>query len=508
MEGIGNDRRKDWLRIALLIAVSAAIRFWLLTHTEVSARDSIGFMRQALFFEQRPWAEVFRSFDQMPGYPLLVLAVSFPARAVAGFNCDSLVFSAQFTSILASLLTIVPMYFTGKRLFGRNAGLLGAAMFQALPVCVQVTSDGLSEGVFFLFFASATFFAVLGLQRQKAWCFALAGVGIGLAYLTRPEGGELAVALAAVIVAHGMALRNWRMPARQIAALALGVCPFVATYVGATGHLTRKPTSQKMLFGDHNGTPAAAIRSPAPFAMFWDEQLQSGRSRSSWAATSLVAETYRTTYYHGFGWAVIGVWFWRRQLRGMPPAWLLLALAGLHALVLWRMAIVSGYLSERHTMLLAFLVCFWFGAAMATIGERLKRMRLVTAVALLAVFAIGLPSSVKPLHANRSGHRQAGYWLAAHTTAEDEVLDPYCWAHFYAGCIFREGKCSPPLRHDCYVVMEQSDNPHARLPLIDRARQLAKKGTQVYHWPEAQPVDKARIVIYRVPPGTDAVVKN
>lgn len=507
MDGIGNDRGKDWLRIALLVAISALIRFWLLTHTEVSARDSIGFMRQALHFEQRPWTEVLRSFDQMPAYPLLVLAVSLPVRAVAGLNCDSLVLSAQLTSILASLLTIVPMYFTGKLLFGRNAGLLGAAMFQALPVCVQVTSDGLSEGVFFLFFATAMYFAVLGLHRTNCWCFVLAGIGIGLAYLTRPEGGELAIALAAVMVACGVARRNWRMPARQIAALAVGMFPFVAAYASVTGQLTRKPASQKMFFGDPAAAPAAAVRSPAPFAMFWDGRSQSG-SRSKWAATSLVAETYRTTHYHVFGWAVIGVLLLWRKLRSMPGAWLLLALAGLHALVLWRMAMVSGYLSERHTMLLAFLVCFWFGAAIATIGERLNRARLVTALMLLAAFAIGLPSSVKPLHANRNGHRQAGYWLAANATAQDEVLDPYCWAHFYAGCLFREGNGSLPLHHDCYVVMEQTENLHARLPLIDQARQMAKNGTPVYHWPETQPAEKARIVIYRVPGRTDAIARN
>jgi hypothetical protein len=339
---------------------------------------------------------------------------------------------------------------------------------------------------------------VLGLQRGETWCFLAAGVGTGLAYLTRPEGGELAVALTMVITAQAIALRTWRRPAWQLSALALGIFPFVATYVGVTGQLTRKPTSQKMIFGEPT-IAAQAVYSPAPFAVFWDDQLLAGRSRSWWAATSLVAETYRTTHYYGFGWAVIGVWLMRRQLRSMRAAWLLLALAGLHALVLWRMAIVSGYLSERHTMLLAFVVCFWFGAAIVNIGERMQRARLLTATAMVALFAIGLPSAMKPLHANRAGHRQTGYWLAANATAKDEVIDPYCWAHFYAGCVFREGKDPLPHQRVRYVVIEQSDNLHNRLPLMEQARQLAKGGAPIYCWPESQPREQARIVIYRVP---------
>jgi hypothetical protein len=185
---------------------------------------------------------------------------------------------------------------------------------------------------------------------------------------------------------------------------------------------------------------------------------------------------------------------------------MLLALAVLHALVLWRMAIVSGYLSERHTMLLAFLACFWCGAAVVEIGERLKRRSWLVPIAAVTFLALGLPSTLKPMHASRAGHRQAGTWMASNVSEQDEVVDPFCWAHFYAGCVFREGKdqLAPKNQRVRFVVLEQSETAHSRLPLIISARELAKTGTCVYHWPENQPPEKARVVVYRVAPAAIA----
>jgi hypothetical protein len=380
-------------------------------------------------------------------------------------------------------------------------------MFQALPVCVSITTDGLSEGAFFLFVAVALYFAVSGLRRSSVGRFFISGIGIGLAYVTRPEGGELAICVGAVLCISAIAARELRRPVLQIAALALGLIPFVAMYVGVTGELTRKPTSHRMLGGDSNQA-LKPVGSPVLFATFWNDPAQSGNSRSAWAAGSLFRETARSCHYFGLLWATVGFWLLRFQIRQDPAKWLILMLAALHALLLWRMAIVIGYLSERHTMLLAYLGCFWAGAAAVTIGERIHRTKWMMAAAIIFILAAGLPSILKPLHANRSGHRQAGNWLAKHATSEDEVIDPFCWAHFYAGCVFREGKDFIPPQHTRYVVLEHSGNSHSRLMMIEEAQQLAKRGTPVYHWPERKPIEQAKVVVYRVVAAGQGLAKN
>src|SRR5437899_1167595 len=72
---------RDFALIAGLLLAAVALRGWLLHHTEVPARDTIGFIRYALEFERESWPAVLRNNHQHPGYPLTVLAVSLPVRA-------------------------------------------------------------------------------------------------------------------------------------------------------------------------------------------------------------------------------------------------------------------------------------------------------------------------------------------------------------------------------------------------------------------------------------------
>src|SRR5262249_7665055 len=118
---VNRNRSRIWLDLGLilsLIFVTAGVRVWTISHTAVAARDSIGFIRYALALENQPWAEVFRNSQQHPGYPLVLLLVSWPLRAVlGGINATSMQLSAQIASGLASTLLVVPTYLLGKYFF-------------------------------------------------------------------------------------------------------------------------------------------------------------------------------------------------------------------------------------------------------------------------------------------------------------------------------------------------------------------------------------------------------
>src|SRR5205085_3386476 len=108
--------------------------------------------------------------------------------------------------------------------------------------------------------------------------------------------------------------------------------------------------------------------------------------------------------------------------------------------------------------------------------KRIQAMKLVPVALSLALAAVGLPSTLKPLHLNRAGHHAAGLWLASHAGPDDEIIDPFAWAHFYAGGVFREVKDAPTSeRRVCYVVIEQSENDHSRLGTLPMARELAAR---------------------------------
>src|SRR5262249_49195146 len=161
----------------------------LLCHTEVAARDSIGFIRYAWQLQHRPWQEVLPHAEQHPGYPVVLLGVSLPVRQFLHLpDALAMQLSAQLASALAGVLLIFPMFSLGRELFDRTTGFGAALLFQCLPASGRVLSDGLSEATFLLLAATALYCGVRALRTRSVFGFGLCGLCSGLAYLTRPEG--------------------------------------------------------------------------------------------------------------------------------------------------------------------------------------------------------------------------------------------------------------------------------------------------------------------------------
>jgi 4-amino-4-deoxy-L-arabinose transferase-like glycosyltransferase len=538
------DVAGDLLRLLILILLTASIRLWLICNTEVAARDSIGFIRYALELESQPWDRVLRESLQHPGYPAALLAISYPVRQVLGGTTpQSMQLSAQLTSALASLLLIVPMFYLGRELFDRRVGFWATVLFQCLPVSARVMSDGLSEATFFLFLTSALWMAAGALRTQSAVRFAACGVFGSLAYLTRPEGGLVLLATGLVLPCMGMIRRGtwlWRRVAKCTAALTLAAVIIGAPYVLIIGSLSNKPTPRKMLDPEGNdATPMApqltrtlgapislsgmpGRHQPVMASLLGIYAPTDLNDRHWWAVYAIGNELSKGYQYGACVPLALGLWWFRRRLWGVPGAWVLGTLCLLQGLILWRLAVVAGYVSDRHVQMLVLCGSFIAAAASIHIANRLAgfavrywggtecspRRLAVRALwsallLLIAMTMFGLPEALKPLHGNRAGHRQAGLWLAQHSQPADEILDPFCWAHYYAGRVFMEGKTpEPPPGYTpmSYVVIEHSDHDHIRLPQIAQSLRLAARGSVVYHWPENKSVEEAKVLVYGVPP--------
>jgi hypothetical protein len=541
---------RDGWRIVLLLVLAGALRAWVIGHTEVASRDSIGYIRYALALQQHPLRRVLDENMQHPGYPAVLLAVSLPVRHyLGGTTAATMQLSAQLASSLAGILLVIPMFYLGRALFDRGVGFWATAVFQALPVSTRIMGDGLSDPTFLLIAATTLLLAVRALRTGKALDFGLCGLCTGLAYLTRPEGAVLGLATGLVLLG-AQAVRAWRRPWRQ--ALRCGTCLALAAvavggpYAMAIGCFTKKTSFQRMrgnsdyerYEGETRRTPgrepergdgpqpdiAAAPGRPllasvlAAWSLDYNQKTSSGRLL--WGLKALVTEMAKTFLYIGWLPALLGLWWFRERLGVMPGAWVLLLVSLVQLLALVRLTVIMGYISERHTLIVVLCGCFWGAAAVRTMGQRLAGWLAaryawrglaadgrVWAVFLLAAWAAaGLPSSLKPLHANRAGHHAAGLWLAEHADLADDVYDPFCWAHYYAGCVFREGAApapSPGHVPTVYVVLEESENQHSRLPLLPFGRQVAQAGTLVYRWcPSARTKAKERaeaVAVYAVP---------
>ena len=528
------------LYLSILVLLAGAIRFWLVGHTAVAARDSIGYIRYALELESKPWTEVIRNSEQHPGYPAALLITSWPVRQwIGGTTPTSMQLSAQLASAIAAILLVFPLYFLGCELFDPKIAFWGAALFQCLPAIARATADGLSEGVYFLFAVTAIWLSARALRTNSLVTFALCGLACGLSYLTRPEGALIVVAAGIVLLglqALPSLRRSWPRIAADGCCLALAALLAGSPYFLVTGQFTNKPTP-KILFGapkpaflpngpnqnaglnhasqkmDVESTvrtnePEAGTATGPLFASYSSPKLD---DRRIWALKAVAAEAIQAYEYLLGIPLLLGMWLFRRKLAVSPAAWVLTVVCLLQIVVLWRLALVMGYVSERHVMMLVLCGVFTTAAALEWLGTKLAASRInfmhlgwVAVAPLVILTFCWLPATLKPLHANRAGHKAAGQWLATHSDPADTLIDPFCWAHYYAGRVFLEGvapKKPAGFKETFYAVIDEPDKEHLRLPLMPAATKLAGMGKLVYSWPENKPVELAKVFVYAAQQG-------
>lgn len=527
------DARKDLGLIALLLFLVVLLRIWLLSHTVVPARDSIGYIRYALEFETvaadhglwHTWQTVLNKYHQHPGYSLSILAMSMPVRAWhGGTDAVSMQLSAQLVSALAALLLVLPTYFLGKILFDRQVAFWGALFFQGLPVSGHLLSDGLSEPLFLLLMTTSLLFAVQAVQGGSGVRFALCGLFGGLAYLTRPEGA-LVLFAAGFVLAVTQMVPGWRRPWRRAGVCALGLlvpaCAVGAMYWTATHKFTNKPSIGQIIEGHQantDGTGEDPVRIPP--ASLWAASIKEGGALSDRVRRGLLAigsELAQCYHYFGAVPVLIGLACGWRRLMGHPGFWLIISLCALYTALLCALIVKVGYASDRHVMLIVLCGSFFLAAGGRELAfwltaciQRLRRpqetpapRRVLGTAVLVLTLAVCLPKTLQPLHHNRAGHYAAGGWLAHHLQPGDEVQDDHCWSHYYAGRVFEEGKLvrpRPGYEPKHYFVLTRSRDPEVmQVRDLEEARLREADGVLVYHWPSEKPVDRARVVVYAVP---------
>lgn len=540
----------DYLRLAALVAVAVAVHGWLIAHTAVTARDGLGFARYALAIQSphasvvpyepdRTALDVVKSQEHPPGYPVAIWAAAKFVRRLTPLPLpDSTLLAAQIVSAIAGVLLVVPTFLLGRMMFGRNVGFAAALLFQVLPVPARITSDALAEGMYLLASATALVIGVRAVRRPGVGGFLLCGLACGLGYLVRPEGLMVAVAVGMVAAWLGIT-RKWPRDAAlgRLTALGIGVALVAAPYMLLIGKLTNKPTSQdflpnvreQMMKGGHSQAPGEG--GAAVFAVWWQIPSNAGPvGVVRPALVGIVQETGKGLHYGAAALALIGVFALRRRIAVEPGLGVMIALVGVNALILLGVGATgyyvrgkhTGYVSERHTVLIVMVGCVFAAAALQVVAASMSRRWAgrVAAVGLLAALvATALPSTLKPLHPHREGYKHAGRWLKdAHDAwlAENEarppgqqelppgLYDPFEWSAWYSGRTLytKQHEVNPNL---AYAVIDNAaknrpGDAHERLPVLDQAVTIQKDGRAklVYHWPEDVPPDQAAVHVYRL----------
>lgn len=511
---------RDLALVLALVAFSAAIHAWLICHTEVTARDSIGFIRHAWELRHHPWREVLQDNPHPPLYPLTVLGMSsLVGRLAPGTELETMQLGVQLASSLAAVLLVIPTYFLGRNLFNPRVGFWAAVLFQCLPVGARVLADGLSDPLYLLFITTGLLLAERTFRTNSLPRFIGCGIFSGLAYLTRPEGVLLLGASGLVLFGMQM-VPGWRRPWKKTFVLATGMTAAALVisvpYMTVIGGFSNKTTTKQILSVTHAETcPARPGPMRGPLLAVWLDGYENARwlRRLGWSLKAVGLEVVRGFYYVAWVPALLGLWWCWDPFRKTPGAWVMLVLCLAQVLVLCRVAMVAGYVADRHVLILVLCGLFGAVAAMQELPRKLSELSgrpgwaeisWLPAVFLLGLILASLPKTLQPLHTNRAGHHAAGLWLADHAKLNEYIVDPYCWAKHYAGRTFMDDANQTDLsapEYHFYIVRERRPDrrEHAHLPTIPEKEIIASGGKIVYHWPEQQSEEKADVVVYRVP---------
>lgn len=230
------------------------------------------------------WGHVDSGLILPPAYPALV--------GLWGALTGDRIAAAYVISTAALLLAIVPLALLALRRCGPAPGFFAVALTQYHPFFLEYGAAPLTEALFVLGLATATFAAVRLPVASAYWPAALLGVAAGLLFLVRSVGGFFWPALIAVLV-----LRSLGHPLKTIVGrtvLATGgfaaiLAPYAIAVHAESGHW---PSTQSFRLNQYAVTadapaPAAAAAQGADYEAIYAERRQLRRLNE--AGTEMLA---------------------------------------------------------------------------------------------------------------------------------------------------------------------------------------------------------------------------
>jgi 4-amino-4-deoxy-L-arabinose transferase-like glycosyltransferase len=96
--------------------------------------------------------------------------------------------AARLVSIVASILTIIPLYLLTKEIFCRKAAMWACFAFALSPLSNHLSVEVIRDPLFLFFFAWSTYFAIRAINSKKSIHFLLSSLTCLISILCRIEG--------------------------------------------------------------------------------------------------------------------------------------------------------------------------------------------------------------------------------------------------------------------------------------------------------------------------------
>ncbi len=392
------------------------------------SRDGVVFIDYAQSLQNAP-LETLRAQAHHPLYPLSILAAKSTLFAGVSDPVRQWELAGVVAAMMAGLLLVLAEYALARALFNRQAGLWAALLTACCAEFCQLSADALSDMLHLALYGTA---ATLGLRLIQTWHWGWA-IGAGavssLAFLTRPEGGEVALLLLpAVLIAPG----KW---SKKCASLGLVVAGFVVAaspYMIITGKVVQKKSLEQFIFG-------MEAEPPVEHSASIDFSAQA-LPLASMSGIAPMAAVLLENYFRSFRIMLfLPVLFWWIRYRRCPVgkrdvAWIL-ALMGAHVLILFALITRFEYLDDvslRHVFILTGLTLPFAAAGIVALLQPYTR-RLVKG-SLLAAFLVipTLPWMFEARHTEDLYLRRAGEWIRQEAGDDQRIMTTRMRIAYYA----------------------------------------------------------------------------
>jgi 4-amino-4-deoxy-L-arabinose transferase-like glycosyltransferase len=423
-------------RTGVLLALAAALLGWGTRHTEASFADGLRYIRQAERIEAGSWHEGALHATDHPLHPLLIAALH---RLLGGDGPSSWQEAALWLSFSCTVLLVIPTYLLAVELFGVRAAWLACLLVIINPLSNYIVVNVLSESTFLLPWTFGLWASVRFLRAGRIGWLVLA-IGFGAAaYLTRPEGLLLSLALLATLIASAIfratrldSRRWWRLIACVVSCVLVLAGPFVAL----RGGLGTKPGIARVLGLAPRSNPLALERErPLPPGQ---PILQTYRIASVRMLKVLRAAV--TTAVLPF--ALLGMVVLARRRSCARGALFLGMVLAASAVALIRLHATGGYCTTRHGLVPGMLLTIVAAGGMAFLTSKLTIPgRWVGLVAnhgecpspvWSLVIVVLILTNARGMDLPNSGpfavYHTAATWLARNASDGGKVLDMTDWS--------------------------------------------------------------------------------
>ncbi|MBN1788444.1 MAG: glycosyltransferase family 39 protein [Sedimentisphaerales bacterium] len=439
-----SSKKRDSVSISILLAAALFIGVYLIFNTVVISKDGVTFIEYAKEFGTVP-VETMVNKAQHPGYPWLIFITHKITKFWHGnIPVFSWIYCAQCVALFFRIITIVLLYFTGKKVLDAKLSFWAVLILIILPKTAQYGSDVLSDWPHLCFLAAGLLLILNAFSNQKFWLFGFVGLASGVGYLIRPECVQLVLLSGLWLVLQFIWPRRIINRPRILLAMLLLIVGF------------------SMLSGPYMKLKGSIFPKKSFDAFTQDaRQMETYKNSEHMIQASLCSESNIIEAFEHlidnigemlmwfFAPALfIGIYLWfKRRNWHEPQVFFMTAFIILNTVLLIMLYCKYKYMSYRHIMPLLMILIFyipvgmqqfagWFQYGLSKYARPFPLLYTGGKRWFFALFLIGFsicaPKLFKPIRMDKQGYIAVAKWLADNTNKEDLIAVPDIRIAFYA----------------------------------------------------------------------------